>query len=628
MAIDHTRAISRRVDSHADSEIASKQKSRAVIRCNRIENRSSLCQPIALAAGSVSGHLSASSDHIAVEAGGEAISYAALGARSAALAATLAARGVGRGALVAVCLPRSVDQIVALLAVWRAGAAYLPLDPAWPEARLASLIAGADCKAVIAEAALGARIAGNLPVVGAGAVVVGAPLDERMPDADDLAYVIYTSGSTGAPKAVEVTHGNLAALIDWHHAAFAVGAGTRTSHLAGLGFDAAAWEVWPTLAAGGTLVLADDATRLDTAKLQQFLIDARVEVAFAPTALAEPLVARDWPADARLRVLLTGADKLTVRPREGLPFRFVNNYGPTEATVVATSGDVAPMGEGLPAIGRPITGTTIHLLDAEGQAVAPGAEGEIHIGGAQVARGYRGDAALTAARFVDHPEHGRLYRTGDLAAWLPSGELAFRGRVDAQVKVRGHRVEPGEIAAALNLLPEVAASAVMLRDGALIAYVVPAPDASLAVVALRAPLAEALPDYMIPSRFVALDALPLTANGKLDVEALPDPATHALAEAPAGRAPTTPTERRLLDIVSGVVGRSDIGVDDDFFLIGGHSLLGTQVVVRARDAFGVELTLFHLFEGRTVARLATIIEELVIAMLDGLSDEDIARMVG
>lgn len=567
-------------------------------------------------------------DRIAVEAGGGRLSYAALGARSTVLAAALAAERVSHAALVAVCLPRSIDQIVALNAVWRAGAAYLPLDPAWPDARLANLIERAGCAAVITEPGLGTRIAGNLPVVSVGAAAMGTPIDERAPDADDLAYVIYTSGSTGAPKAVEVTHANLAALTAWHQAAFAVGAGTRTSHLAGLGFDAAAWEVWPTLAAGGTLVLADDATRLDAARLQDFLIEARIDVAFAPTALAEPLIACDWPDDAALRVLLTGADKLTARPRASLPFRFVNNYGPTEATVVATSGDVAPMGEGLPAIGRPIAGTSVHLLDAQGQPVAPGVEGELHIGGAQVARGYRGDAALTAARFVVHPEHGRLYRTGDLAAWLPGGELAFRGRVDAQIKVRGHRVEPGEIAAALNALPEVAASAVVLRDGVLIAYVVPAPGASLAVVALRAPLAEVLPDYMMPARFVAIDALPLTANGKLDAAALPDPAIHALAEAPGGRAPATPTERRLLEIVSGVIGRSDIGVDDDFFLIGGHSLLGTQVVVRARDAFGVELTLFHLFEGRTVARLAAVIEELVIAMLDGLSDDDIARMAG
>jgi len=424
-----------------------------------------------------------------------------------------------------------------------------------------------------------------------------------------------------------VTHGNLAALVAWHLDAFDVREGTRTSHLAGLGFDAAAWEVWPTMAAGGTLVLVDDATRTDPAALRDWLVAERIEIAFAPTALAESLVAMDWPHETRLRVLLTGADKLTVRPKPGLPFRFVNNYGPTESTVVATSGDVAPYGEGLPSIGRPIAGTHIHLLGPHGDELAAGEEGEIHIGGAQVARGYRGDPGLTAARFVEHPRHGRLYRTGDLAAWLPDGEVAFRGRVDAQVKVRGHRIEPAEIAAALGRHRDVAASHVVARGAGLVAYVVAAAGAEPREATLRAGLAKTLPDYMIPARIVTIAALPLTSNGKVDVAALPDPDEVEPAK-PTGREPATPSEERLLEIVRGVVGRCDIGVDDDFFLVGGHSLLATQVVVRAREAFGVELTLFHLFEGRTVGRLAAIIEELAIAILDGMSDEDVARMVG
>jgi amino acid adenylation domain-containing protein len=564
-------------------------------------------------------------DAIAVEAQGSATSYASLEARVGMLAARLCAQGVAGGGLVAVCLPRSIDQIVAMLAAWRAGAAYLPLDPAWPESRLAALIADAGCAALVAHSGLGARIAGEVALVpssdGDGAAMV-APATV---DPESLAYVIYTSGSTGTPKAVEVTHANLAALIDWHQQAFTVGTGTRTSHLAGLGFDAAAWEIWPTLAAGGTLALVDDATRLDAARLRDWLVTERIEIAFAPTALAEPLVTMDWPADTVLRVLLTGADKLTVRPASGLPFTFVNNYGPTESTVVATSGVVAPDGEGLPPIGRPIAGTSIHLLDEQGVPVASG-EGEIWIGGAQVARGYRGDPALTAERFVEHAEHGRLYRTGDLGVLLDSGEIGFRGRVDGQVKIRGHRIEPAEVAAALNRLAEVATSAVVARDGALIAYVVPADGATPSALALRAALAGTLPDYMVPSRFATLAALPLTPNGKVDTSSLPDPETCAMDEAPAGRAPASPTEKRLLDIVAGVIGRQEIGVDDDFFLLGGHSLLGTQVVVRARDAFGVDLTLFHLFEGRTVASLALVIEDLVIAKLDAMSDEDISRM--
>lgn len=560
---------------------------------------------------------------VALEQAGHSRDYATLLGEVDALAGRLVAAGATPGSVVAVCLPRGIDQVTALLAAWRAGAAYCPLDPAWPEARLAALVAELGAAALVTDRE---DIAGTTPVVAPeGASVPG--FARASVSANDTAYVIFTSGSTGKPKAVEVRHGNLAALVAWHNDAFDVRAGTRTSHLAGLGFDASAWEVWPTLAEGGTLALVDDATRLDAAALRDWLTSNRIEVAFAPTALAEPMVAMDWPADTSLRVLLTGADKLTVRPKPRQPFVFVNNYGPTESTVVATSGVVASEGEGLPPIGCAIAGTTVHLLDAEGQPVADGDEGEIWIGGAQVAKGYRGDAALTAERFVSHPEYGRLYRTGDLGARLPSGEIAFRGRVDQQIKVRGHRIEPAEIAAQLNKLDAVETSAVVLRDGELVAYVVPA--GAVTATALRAALAATLPEYMVPSRFAKLPALPLNASGKLDAAALPNPLGCALDDdAAPQRAPASPTEARLLDIVREVIGRDDVGVDDDFFQMGGHSLLGTQVVVRARDAFGVELTLFHLFEGRTAATLATTIEALVMEKLASLSDEDLQRMAG
>jgi len=564
----------------------------------------------------------------AVEDGVHSLSYEELAARAGAMAARLRARGATAGAVVAVCLPRSIDQIVTMLAIWRAGAAYLPIDPAWPEARINDFVTGAGCVALVAAIPIAACVEGNVALVTPYANEQAGTLPFEGADPLGIAYVIFTSGSTGKPKAVEVTHANLAALIRWHNEAFEVKPGTRTSHLAGLGFDASAWEIWPTLAAGGTLVLADDATRLDPAQLCDWLVAQRIEVAFAPTALAEPMVAMNWPANANLRFLLTGADKLTVRPASGLPFAFVNNYGPTECTVVATSGLVSPDGIGLPSIGKPIAGTTVHLLNEAGQPVAAGEGGEIFIGGAQVARGYRGDPELTAERFVQYPEFGRLYRTGDLGMWLKGGEIAFQGRVDAQVKVRGHRVEPAEVAAALNMLMEVTASAVIGRDGELIAYIVPAEGVSPFAPDLRAALSAQLPDYMVPARFAVLTALPLTANGKVDYKALPDPAACALPETRAGRAPGTPTEERLLEIVSSVIGRPDINVEDDFFLVGGHSLLGTQVVVRARDAFGVELTLFHLFEARTVARLAETVETLVIELLDSMSDEDIARLAG
>lgn len=553
------------------------------------------------------------------------ITHGELADRALCLSRALAPMVRDDDAVIAVCLPRSADQIAALLAAWQAGAAYLPLDPSWPDARLEAMVARAGACAVVCEADRAATFAGVAPVVDPRAGADLPPAGTRRPRPDSLAYVIFTSGSTGDPKAVEITHANLAALAAWHEAAFQVGPATRMSHLAGLGFDAAAWEVWPALAAGGTLVLADDATRVDAAALRDWLVAQRIDIAFAPTALAEPLVAMAWPAATALRVLLTGADKLTRRPDAGLPFLFVNNYGPTECTVVATSGIVAPEGQGLPSIGRAIAGTEIHLLDPMGEPVAEGAPGEIWIGGAQVGRGYRDDPEATAQRFVEHPRFGRLYRTGDLALREANGEYAFLGRVDRQVKIRGHRVEPAEVSAALHLVEDVAQSAVVAGDGELIAYVVLARE-GVTASDLRQALGAMLPDYMVPARFAVLDALPITPNGKVDVKALPDPATCALGEAASGRAPSTPTEEKLFEIVSGILGRGDFGVDDDFFLLGGHSLLGTQVIIKARDAFGVELTLFHLFEGRSIAALAAKVEELVIAALDAMSDEEIQRL--
>ena len=558
---------------------------------------------------------------------GEArLTYPELAVQSGELAGALHAGGVRAGDCVAVSLPRSAEHVVALVAIRQLGAAYLPLDPEWPVARQTALVSRAGATVLIAPADRGAAIAGAIPVVDPAARA--APIGAADHGADDLAYVIYTSGSTGEPKGVEVTNGNLAALVAWHIAAFGLRPGTRSAHLAGLAFDAAAWEIWPVLASGGTLVIPDDETlRYDAARLADWLVAERVEVAFAPTAIAEQLIAREWPDTTCLRVLLTGADRLKARPRPGLPFTLVNNYGPTECTVVATSGPVSSDGAGLPAIGTPLPNVQVHLLDAAQAPVAEGAEGEIWIGGAQVARGYRGDPLLTADRFVSHPQWGRLYRTGDLGRRDNEGQIHFLGRADAQIKVRGHRIEPGEIEAALVAIDTIASAAVAVRDHDLIAWVVPQAGVQLTAHALRAQLADSLPAPMIPARFALIEALPLNHSGKLDHSALPDPMRTALPETHAARAPQSPTEQRFAAIIADAIGRSDFGIDDDFFLLGGHSLLGTQVIVKAREAFGVDLTLLHLFEARTVARLAAVVEDMAMAHLASLSDAEIARLM-
>jgi amino acid adenylation domain-containing protein len=564
------------------------------------------------------------------------LTYAELDGRASRVAAWLRTLGVGPESLVGICMERSFDQLAVALGIWKAGAAYLPLDPSWPDGRLRMIVEEAACAIVIGRDEAAGRLAGGptpVTVLDWEAPELApenadAPATPISPDA--LAYVIYTSGTTGRPKGVEVTHANLAHLIAWHNQAFAITSDDRGSHLAGLGFDASIWEVWPYLCAGASVALAPDDVRTSDARLRAWLIVQGVTVAFVPTALAQELIRDDWATGAKLRCLLTGADRLLGRPRAGLPFVLVNNYGPTECTVVATSAIVPPDTEdkGLPPIGRPIGATTIHILDADGAPVAPGQQGEIYIGGPSVARGYRDQPQMTAEKFVPDPfgEPGaRLYRTGDLGTWRDDGQIAFHGRVDDQAKVRGHRVEPEETASVLRGHPAVRSGAVVAAPAAdggdmLVAYIVCADAVS--AEDLRAFLGATLPEYMIPSAFVRIDALPLTANGKLDKAALPAPDDGNALAAAGFAPPQTPAEERLAHILEEVLGRGNVGIDDNFFLLGGHSLLGTQVVLRAGEAFGIELTLRDLFQAPTIRQLALRIEDLVMRMIDAMSDDE------
>lgn len=568
-------------------------------------------------------------DAVALLAPCGALSYGDLDARADRVAAWLRTMGVGADSLVGICMERSFDQLTVALGVWKAGGAFLPLDPAWPDGRLRMIVEDAAAAVVIGRTDAVERLAGvATPVIALDWRLLPEAVEPRAPEisADALAYVIYTSGTTGKPKGVEVTHANLSHLIAWHNDAFGVTAEDRGSHLAGLGFDASLWEVWPYLCAGASVVLATDDVRTSDVRLKAWLAVQGVTVAFVPTALAQDLIRDDWAAGTRLRYVLTGADRLLGRPRAGLPFVLVNNYGPTECTVVATSAPVSPEANdtGLPPIGYPVGATSVRILDAAGQAVAPGAQGEIYIGGPQVARGYRHQPALTAEKFVTI-DGARFYRTGDRAAWRADGQIAFHGRVDDQAKVRGHRVEPEETASVLRDHSAIRSAAVIAApasDGGdmLVGYVVCAEP--VAAEDLRDFLGQTLPDYMIPGAFVRMDALPLTANGKLDKAALPAP-SDANALASAGfAAPQTPAEERLAQILSDVLGRGNVGVDDNFFLLGGHSLLGTQVVLRAGEAFGIDLTLRDLFQAPTIRQLARRIEAIVMQMIDAMSDDE------
>jgi amino acid adenylation domain-containing protein len=578
---------------------------------------------------------------IALSADTDTMTFGELAERSKRMASYLVALGAGPETLIGVCLERSFDFVVSSLAVLLSGAAYLPLDPTWPAARLRSILEGAQAPLVISRGELASRVSGDgvrtIDLdVDAGAIENSESLDAPVAvTTDNLAYVIYTSGSTGQPKGVEVTQGNLLNLIFWHRSAFGITSLDRASHLAGVGFDASVWEIWAHLTAGATVVLVNEQVRTSAELLRDWLVRERITVAFVPTIFAEPMLGFVWPRETAVRYLLTGGEALHRYPSTPLPFAVVNNYGPTECTVVATSGVTpmsAPAGT-LPSIGKPIANTQIHILDDERHPVAPGQVGEIYIAGSGVARGYRNNPATTAERFLPdlmNPIAGsRMYRTGDLGCVLPDGQIAFRGRVDSQEQIHGHRVEPDEIVYVLNRHPGIVASAVVARSHgnakSLVSYVVPRETAPLSASGLREFLSASLPHYMVPSMFIKISALPFNSNGKLNRSELPEPAPGNRIEDAGYRAPSTPTEEILVEILAALLEVDRVGADDNFFLLGFHSLLATQVAVRVYERFGIQLGLRHLFEAKTVARLAAELDRQLIAKLDSMSDQEVAR---
>ena len=582
-------------------------------------------------------HLNGSSPlGVALRLGTDSLTYSELDARSAQLAGQFRQAGVQPGSTVAICYERSFEWVTCALAAMRAGAAYLPIDLAWPDDRIRHILQDSGANLLVADAAFANRLAVSIPVLDPARDTDSSAFQPAEVTPDSLAYVIYTSGSTGTPKGVEVTHGNLAHLIAWHNQAFAVTPADRASSLAGLGFDAAVWELWPYLAAGATVTLVDENVRTSPELLQQWIVSEAITIGFVPTALAVPMINAAWPAATKLRTLLTGGDTLHHAPPAGLPFAVVNNYGPTETTVVATSGIVVPGTSATPSIGRAITGATAYVLDEAGKPTRNGETGELFIGGAGVARGYRNRLDQTAHSFLADPfakEPGaRMYRTGDRAAILPDGQIRFLGRIDSQVKIRGQRIELDEISGALQRHPDVHFAVVDVRkdeagENYLVGYILPEPEAQPKVADLHEFLQKSLPAAMIPAVYVALDSMPLSANGKLDRTLLADPSDdNALEHAEAGRGPEGPIEETLVRMVQELLGREGISVEDDFFLLGGHSLLGSQLILRAKAAFHIELTLRDLFVSSTVERLAVTIEDKLIAELDEMSDEEADRL--
>jgi amino acid adenylation domain-containing protein len=501
--------------------------------------------------------------------------------------------------------------------VLKAGGAYLPIDPHYPRERRSFILQDSGAEILLTEQTV---------------TQINTDVTTRIKtDLKNLAYVIYTSGSTGKPKGVAVSHGALLNLVSWHLSAFKVSGSDIATLVAGVGFDASVWELWPYLCRGASLDIPPDDLRSSPEELRDWLTQHDVTISFVPTPVAEPMLALDWREQSRLRMLLTGGDRLHTWPSSSLPFEVINNYGPTENAVVSTSCSCsAERMATAPPLGRPISNVKVYILDQRGEPVPVGAVGELWVGGGSLARGYLQRPELTADLFRPDRFSGemgaRLYRTGDQARYLPDGAIEFLGRIGSQVKVRGHRIELGEIETALREthgVREAVVECFQPRPGeqSLVAYVVlddqaknPSTDDSSAAAEnpnhnplcltasdLRSSLREKLPDYMVPAFFVLLDDLPLTDNGKVDRRSLPAPATESDGDTTT---PRTPTEELLANIWAEILRVRAVGLHDNFFDLGGHSLLATQVVSRVRETFHVELPLRALFETPTIAELA------------------------
>lgn len=553
---------------------------------------------------------------VAIVSGGQEISYGELDFRSGQLANYLLQQGIGKGSLVAVCMARSAELIISITAILKAGAAYVPIDPAYPHQRIAFILLDTSAAMLIADDAFinGETVTTPVLHIRGDWQQCVAPLPAVVNHVaivpGDLAYVIYTSGSTGEPKGVMVEHRSLLNLCYWHAVAFNVTAASRATLYAGIGFDAAVWEIWPYLLNGAGLYPVAEALKLDIDSLLHFFHHNGITHTFLPTAICEQLADHITAPDETLPLILTGGDHL----KKASPhLQIINNYGPTESTVVATSIALKELGENGPlSIGRPISNTRIYILNDALQLMPAGATGEIFVGGDSLARGYLNQEELTAARFIASPfaENARLYRTGDLGRWLPDGTIEFMGRKDHQVKIRGYRVELGEIESVLQQNGQVSQAVVMAREDhaghkQLVAYVVP--HGALDKDAVTDYLKGKLPAYMVPALLVPMDTMPLTPNGKIDRKALPVPDATALSGS-VYASPGNELEWQLANTWQELLGIEWIGIHDNFFELGGDSIISIQLVSRLKR-LGYAVHTKDVFNNQTIARLAALLTE-------------------
>ncbi|WP_270355687.1 non-ribosomal peptide synthetase, partial [Bacillus velezensis] len=538
--------------------------------------------------------------------------YGELNARANRIARILIDCGVTADERVGILTKPSLEMAAGVLGVLKAGAAFVPIDPDYPQERISYILQDSGAKLLLTQEALDVPdgYTGDTILLDGGRSILSLPLDENdeanpqtETTADQLAYMIYTSGTTGQPKGVMVEHHALVNLCFWHHDAFAMTADDKSAKYAGFGFDASIWEMFPTWTIGAELHVIDEAIRLDITRLNHYFEEHGVTITFLPTQLAEQFMELE---NTSLRMLLVGGDKLKRAVKQ--PYTIVNNYGPTENTVVATSGVINPE-EGSLSIGRAIANTRAYILGDGDQVQPEGIAGELCVAGRGLARGYLNREEETAKRFTADPfvPGERMYRTGDLVKWNAQSGIEYIGRIDQQVKVRGYRIELSEIEVRLAQLADVhdaAVTAVEDKAGntALCAYVAPRQDD---IEALKAALKDTLPDYMVPAFWVEMDELPVTANGKIDKKALPEPDIEAGSA--AYKAPETEMETLLSDIWEEVLGLDQIGVSDNFFTLGGDSIKGIQMASRLNQ-HGYKLEMKDLFQHPTIEELVSYVE--------------------
>ncbi|WP_236725178.1 amino acid adenylation domain-containing protein [Amycolatopsis orientalis] len=553
-------------------------------------------------------------DRPAVAMGTTTLTYAELNGEANRLARRLVAHGVGPERLVALAMPRSIEFVVAMLAVHKAGGAYVPVDPDYPEERRRHMLDDTSAHCLLCLPGQDVSGAGDIMSV----VREPGASEPNLDDQDRLgpllpdhpAYVIYTSGSTGRPKGVVVTHRGIPNLAADYVRRQRLGPDDRLLAFASPSFDAAVAEFWPMWAAGGCLVLAPAPDLVPGEPLARLVREQAIShVTLPPSALAPLEDAGGLPPGVTL--LVAGeACPAPVAKRWASDRVMINAYGPTETTVAVTASDPLT-GDGTPPIGKPITGVRAYVLDDRLRPVPDEDEGELYAVGPGLARGYLHRPGATAVRFLPDPfgePGGRMYRTGDRVRRRPDGQLVFVGRVDDQLKVRGHRIEPGEVETALLAAGGVAQAVVTEHENRLVAYVVGTAGERVSAEELLPPLRKRLPSYLVPDVVVSLPSLPVSPNGKVDRTALPTPEEEHAGRSASGRAPLTPTEIILAELFAEVLGVGSVGVEDSFFEIGGHSLLATRLVSRIRERLKIRLRVQAFFDAPTVAQLAKVLD--------------------